>query len=171
MSKQVSRTIAGLPISLSHFAANSAGLVNEKVRTALDMRHLVDRRTSAVREFLDHADHIVVVCNWIREVLRRNGVSNSKMTLSRQGLPHPAANVKAQRRAAGNPLRLVFVGRLHKTKGVEFLAEAVAKALATDYGIAPARLAAKGLASYAPVASNRDDAGKARNRRVELVEQ
>jgi outer membrane protein OmpA-like peptidoglycan-associated protein len=50
-------------------------------------------------------------------------------------------------------------------------AEAVAKALATDYGIAPARLAAKGVASYAPVASNRDDAGKARNRRVELVEQ
>lgn len=50
-------------------------------------------------------------------------------------------------------------------------AEAVVKALATDYGIAPARLAAKGLASYAPVASNRDDAGKARNRRVELVEQ
>lgn len=50
-------------------------------------------------------------------------------------------------------------------------AEAVVKALATDYGIAPARLAAKGVASYAPVASNHDDAGKARNRRVELVEQ
>jgi outer membrane protein OmpA-like peptidoglycan-associated protein len=50
-------------------------------------------------------------------------------------------------------------------------AEAVVKALETQYGIAPARLAAKGLASYAPVASNRDDAGKARNRRVELVEQ
>jgi outer membrane protein OmpA-like peptidoglycan-associated protein len=50
-------------------------------------------------------------------------------------------------------------------------AEAVVKALTTRYGIAPARLAAKGLASYAPVASNHDDAGKAKNRRVELVEQ
>jgi OmpA-OmpF porin, OOP family len=50
-------------------------------------------------------------------------------------------------------------------------AEAVAKTLATRYGIAPARLAAKGLASYAPVASNHSDAGKAQNRRVELVEQ
>ena len=50
-------------------------------------------------------------------------------------------------------------------------AEAVTKALIADYGIAPGRLAAKGLASYAPVASNRDDDGKARNRRVELVEQ
>lgn len=50
-------------------------------------------------------------------------------------------------------------------------AESVVKALATNYGIAPARLAAKGLASYAPVASNHDEASKARNRRVELVEQ
>lgn len=50
-------------------------------------------------------------------------------------------------------------------------AEAVAKALHTDYHVSAKRLASKGLASYAPVASNDDEAGKARNRRVELVEQ
>ena len=50
-------------------------------------------------------------------------------------------------------------------------AEAVVKVLTARYGIAPARLAARGLASYAPVATNHDDAGKAKNRRVELVEQ
>lgn len=50
-------------------------------------------------------------------------------------------------------------------------AESVVKALTTTYGIAANRLSAKGLASYAPVASNHSDAGKAKNRRVELVEQ
>ncbi len=50
-------------------------------------------------------------------------------------------------------------------------AEAVVRQLSTRYGIAPARLAAKGMASYAPVASNHGEAGKAKNRRVELVEQ
>lgn len=50
-------------------------------------------------------------------------------------------------------------------------AESVMKALVAEYGIAPTRLAAKGLASYAPVASNHDKAGMALNRRVELVEQ
>jgi len=50
-------------------------------------------------------------------------------------------------------------------------AAAVAKALTERYGIAAQRVAAKGLASYAPVASNHDAAGKAKNRRVELVEQ
>lgn len=50
-------------------------------------------------------------------------------------------------------------------------AETVVKVLVSHYGIAQVRLAAKGLASYSPVASNGDDAGKAKNRRVEMVEQ
>jgi OmpA-OmpF porin, OOP family len=49
-------------------------------------------------------------------------------------------------------------------------AESVVKALQA-LGVAPARLAAKGLASFAPVANNATDDGKAKNRRVELVEQ
>ncbi len=48
-------------------------------------------------------------------------------------------------------------------------AEAVAAALARDYGIARDRLTANGVASLAPVASNDNDGGKAKNRRVELV--
>lgn len=49
-------------------------------------------------------------------------------------------------------------------------ADAVVAALQGAHGIAAARLSAFGLASLAPVASNRDEAGRARNRRVELVE-
>lgn len=50
-------------------------------------------------------------------------------------------------------------------------AEAVVKALATDYKIPAARMTAKSVASLVPVASNADEAGRARNRRVELVVQ
>lgn len=48
-------------------------------------------------------------------------------------------------------------------------AEAVVGALASSYSIARDRLTGNGVASLAPVASNRDEAGKAKNRRVELV--
>ena len=48
-------------------------------------------------------------------------------------------------------------------------AEAVAVALTRDYAIAKDRLTANGVGSLAPVASNASDAGKAKNRRVELV--
>ena len=49
-------------------------------------------------------------------------------------------------------------------------ADAVVKALSTTYGVAPARLRAAGVGPLAPVASNSTEEGKAKNRRVELVE-
>ena len=50
-------------------------------------------------------------------------------------------------------------------------AEAVVAALAKDYKIDAKRMIARGVASVSPVASNANEAGRARNRRVELVEQ
>lgn len=50
-------------------------------------------------------------------------------------------------------------------------ANAVVKALEADYQIPAARLSARGVASLAPVAANDAEAGRARNRRVELVAQ
>ncbi len=50
-------------------------------------------------------------------------------------------------------------------------AESVIKVLAADYKVDAKRLSAKGVASYAPAASNDADAGREKNRRVELVKQ
>jgi len=47
----------------------------------------------------------------------------------------------------------------------------VAAALAGSYRIDAKRLQARGVASLSPVASNAGDAGRAKNRRVEMVEQ
>jgi OOP family OmpA-OmpF porin len=49
-------------------------------------------------------------------------------------------------------------------------ASTVVRELTSKYGIAAARLDAFGCGQYAPVASNRTEEGRARNRRVELVE-
>ena len=49
-------------------------------------------------------------------------------------------------------------------------AQSVINALVTKHGIAAARLIAFGNGPYAPVATNKTDDGKGRNRRVELVE-
>lgn len=50
-------------------------------------------------------------------------------------------------------------------------AEAVLKALVGEQGIAAARLRSYGCGQFAPVAGNDSDAGRAKNRRVELVKQ
>ena len=48
-------------------------------------------------------------------------------------------------------------------------ANAVAQALASQYGVAKARVRASGVGMLAPVASNESEDGRAKNRRVELV--
>lgn len=50
-------------------------------------------------------------------------------------------------------------------------AEAVNAALASQYGVAASRLSAFGVADLTPVASNTDEGGRTKNRRVELVPQ
>jgi outer membrane protein OmpA-like peptidoglycan-associated protein len=50
-------------------------------------------------------------------------------------------------------------------------AEAVTRALTTRHGIGAERLSAHGVGSLAPVAANASEAGRAKNRRVELVRQ
>jgi OmpA-OmpF porin, OOP family len=50
-------------------------------------------------------------------------------------------------------------------------ADAVAQALVQRFGIEVNRLAAKGVGPLSPLASNDQEAGRAKNRRVELVKQ
>jgi outer membrane protein OmpA-like peptidoglycan-associated protein len=50
-------------------------------------------------------------------------------------------------------------------------AEAVVQVLAKSHGVAVTRLKAQGAGPIAPVATNRTEEGRAKNRRVELVEQ
>jgi outer membrane protein OmpA-like peptidoglycan-associated protein len=79
----------------------------------------------------------------------------------------------------GNPdLKLYVVGHTDNQGALEMnmdlsrrRADAVLAALTTKYGVLPARLRAFGNGPYAPVASNDSEAGRAKNRRVELVKQ
>jgi len=73
-------------------------------------------------------------------------------------------------------LRLHVVGHTDNVGGYEAntvlskrRAEAVAASLVKDFGISALRLTANGAAYLAPVASNSTEAGRAKNRRVELV--
>jgi outer membrane protein OmpA-like peptidoglycan-associated protein len=74
-------------------------------------------------------------------------------------------------------LKLYVVGHTDMTGALahnrtlsEARARAVVNALVKNYGIAAARLEGHGVGPLAPVASNAEEAGRAKNRRVELVE-
>ena len=79
----------------------------------------------------------------------------------------------------GNPnLKVFIVGHTDNVGGVDFnmklsqaRADAVVKALTTKCKVSPQSLKAYGVGQLAPVAPNKTDDGRAKNRRVELVEQ
>ena len=95
--------------------------------TALRMRELVELRHGATRALMREADAIVVLCTWTCELLERNGVSPGKIIVSHHGLPRRGQRPPSRYsdRAIGQPLRLVYLGRLHPTKGVDLLVRAV----------------------------------------------
>jgi OmpA-OmpF porin, OOP family len=75
-------------------------------------------------------------------------------------------------------LKIHVVGHTDNVGGIESniklsqsRAEAVVQELVKNNGIASSRLRAYGCGQFAPVASNDTDAGRAKNRRVELVKQ
>ena len=89
----------------------------------------------------------------------------------------PSLEEMAKLLATNPALRVYVVGHTDNQGGLaanlelsQRRADAVVKSLAT-LKIDPQRMAAKGVASLAPLGSNANDAGRARNRRVELVQQ
>ncbi len=75
-------------------------------------------------------------------------------------------------------LKLYVVGHTDNVGTIDYnmklskaRADAVVKELTTKYKISADRLKAYGVGSLAPVASNKTEEGRAKNRRVELVEQ
>ena len=79
----------------------------------------------------------------------------------------------------GNPnLKVFIVGHTDNVGGVDYnmklsqaRADAVVKALTTKHKVNPQSLKAYGVGQMAPVAPNKTEEGRAKNRRVELVEQ
>lgn len=90
----------------------------------------------------------------------------------------PQLDEMARLMASQKALKVYIVGHTDNQGALEAnlalsqkRAEAIVAALAKDYKVDAKRMQARGTASFSPVASNASEAGRARNRRVELVEQ
>jgi len=148
----------GVP-RLAAFAINATPMwlinrfdnMNNKLGTALQMRKLIAFRRERIQELFNLVDKIIVVSQWVYDVLRINGVPHSKLSLCRHGLPPEQLhrvknnlnlgldlNLKAQPQPKPQPdppqphpqpkpdkLRVGYIGRFNPVKGVHILIEAV----------------------------------------------
>ena len=66
--------------------------------------------------FVGKADHIVAVCQWVRDVLRRNGVPDDKITLSRQGIDGAMTPAERAPPDGYGPLKIAYFGRIDRRR-------------------------------------------------------
>jgi glycosyltransferase involved in cell wall biosynthesis len=132
-NRLVAHLLAKIPSVVERWMART--YLSGGIWTALRMRGLVEQRHSAFRALMQEVDHIVVLAEWTRELLLRNGIPPDKLTLCRHGLPRPSSNTqhpqsetinsKFETRNCQSVVRIAFVGRLDPTKGPDLLVRAV----------------------------------------------
>ncbi|MBH8561047.1 glycosyltransferase family 4 protein [Nostoc sp. CENA67] len=94
--------------------------------TALRMTELVSLRHTVLQALLSEVDHIVAVCNWVRDVLLVNHVPSDKITVIRQGLCQDLPKKADHSHNCTTPiLKIAFLGRLDPTKGIDILIQAL----------------------------------------------
>ncbi|MBW4646747.1 MAG: glycosyltransferase family 4 protein [Goleter apudmare HA4340-LM2] len=94
--------------------------------TALRMTELINLRHTALYTLLSQVDHIVAVCQWVKDVLLLNHVPLNKITVIRQGLSHDFPKKAISQKLYTTPtLKVVFLGRLDPTKGIHILIRAL----------------------------------------------
>lgn len=123
------KTLAQLIGRLSPSVGSYVGQRNRGggVWTALRTTELLELRHAATRALFAEADHIIAVCDWVKNVLVRNNVPLEKISVCRQGTAHHDVETQARREdfRRRSSLEIAFLGRLDPTKGVDILIHAL----------------------------------------------
>jgi glycosyltransferase involved in cell wall biosynthesis len=124
LSRALSVAVAGLPVAVGDLAGK-LGLKGRLI-TAVRASELIQLRKDALKGLLEEADAIVAVCNWVYDLILRNGVDKSKLTISRHALRNSAElNHSTEPRRAGEDIRIAFLGRVAREKGIDILLKAM----------------------------------------------
>jgi glycosyltransferase involved in cell wall biosynthesis len=119
--------VAKLPLGLSKIAESS--LSKSRLITALATPALVASHKNRLLEMAELSDRVVAVCQWLYDALLLNGVPQEKLVLCRQGVDPSYQKTKpiVQDRDTERPLRIVFLGRWDRIKGIHILVEVICK--------------------------------------------
>lgn len=124
LNKMSALVLGSIPKTVGRLAG-AAGL-SGGAWTALRTTELLNLRRSSFRSLMEEVDQVVAICQWVKDLLARNGVPEEKITVARQGLPQAASDPGEKPPAFDSvPLRIAFLGRFDPTKGVDLIINAI----------------------------------------------
>lgn len=125
IGRPFSTIVGALPPALGSIIGQSG--LQGSIWTAVRMSELVHLQQMTVNQLFAEVDRIVALCRWVKDLLLINDVAEEKITVCRHGLPHLSSrqisNPHKQHESA--TVRIVFLGRLDPTKGVDLLVSAI----------------------------------------------
>jgi len=101
--------------------------MNHPLGTLLGTANIIDKLKKDLFELVDLCDQLVCLTNWYEEILIKNGIEASKISVIKQGLPYSGfQQVKFFKNESDvKPLKLMFLGRISAFKGLHLLIEAL----------------------------------------------
>lgn len=98
--------------------------MNNTIGTALGFPYVISKIKDDLLQLSALAEKIVVIADWYKNILEKNGVPSSKLVCIKQGLTSEINNTN---NFSGliYPLKVVFIGRITALKGLHLLIDAI----------------------------------------------
>lgn len=125
VSVPAAQLLSRLPLPLARAGHRLSDRLSapRRLRSFFSIPLIVEAGAQAWRRATDHADAVVAVCQWVRELMSTNRVQPEKVTLSRHGL-----RIDGSRANAARPEGVVcfgYLGRIGLEKGIGVLLDAL----------------------------------------------
>jgi glycosyltransferase involved in cell wall biosynthesis len=121
---KIATTLIAASTFFHDFSINTTRWQN-KVGTALGTVSIISKLKEDFDLLFSKCDYVVSLTNWYEKILIANGVDQRKIKVIKQGIPFDPTNSFSTRKIHGGPLKLIFLGRINKFKGLHFLIEAI----------------------------------------------
>ncbi|MEY4573017.1 MAG: hypothetical protein RLZ10_2287 [Bacteroidota bacterium] len=98
---------------------------NNKLSTALGTVAIINKLKFDLNTLITNCDRVVAISKWYEQVLLANSVDQQKIIYIPQGLPFSNDDTSLKKNHPIRPLRLLFIGRINKFKGLHLLLSAL----------------------------------------------
>jgi glycosyltransferase involved in cell wall biosynthesis len=123
-NSKIATTLTAASSFFHKFSINTTRWQN-KVGTALGIVPIISKLQKDLSFLVSQCDYVVSLTDWYEKILIANGVDQSKIKVIKQGLPFEPINYISTRKIQEGPLKLIFLGRINKFKGLHLLIDAI----------------------------------------------
>ena len=101
-------------------------IFNNSIGTALAFPYIINKKREDLLKLGRLTSKIIVLTEWYKNILEKNGISSQKLAYIKQGLTNETKSI-LDKQSTIYPLKIVFLGRISKLKGLDIIIDAICK--------------------------------------------